>query len=873
MKKTRLGACVAVSLLLWGLNLQAQQSDSADSTSGTAVPPASTPSEASAGTVPRLVHFSGVVKPAGSGKAAAVSLTFSLYQEQEGGNPLWVETQNVQVDEQGHYTVLLGTTQPDGLPLDLFTTGQARWLGVQPELPGAGEQPRVLLVGVPYALKAADADTLGGLPASAFMQTGQSAGSDGSVGTPSPRPTGGAPRGGPSDSAGQAQPAKGKSAQPNTAIANYLPYWNGTASVGNSAVYQSGGNVGVGTTTPRAGLDVFASTAGAHDPVAQFGSGGTGDSNSVKVYNGGGNATLFVSGGPSNFMPGTSVNDGGIRILAGQKIFFGDSGLTRMVLDKSGNAGIGTTTPATRLDVLATTAGVHDPLARFGSAGTTDANSLEVYNGGGEASLFVAGQSGQFMPGTSADDGGLRINEGQKIFLGDGGLSRMVLDKSGNVGIGTTTPAAKLEVNGTAKFDQAVTFPSGLSISNTGLITFAAGQTLPAVSGNEMVTGEITSTNSAGQAGSFTSTNEGSIGLTASGGGGSSGGTAGVGITASGGNESNITTGNGGVGLIANGGSAASSGNSAGNGGDGIQANGGVAGNGGLGGAGIVVMGGRGEFRGGDGLDATGGIGVGIGVVGNGGGWYQGFQAGGVGVIGMGGTGGPDSFGDGSGVVANGGSSLNGEPAGDGIDAYPGTGGSGSPYAGSFNGNVNVSGILTSTVKDFRIDHPLDPANKYLYHSSVESSEMMNMYTGNATLDASGEATVQLPAWFQTENADFRYQLTAIGAPAPGLYVAQEIQNSSFGIAGGQAGMKVSWQVTAVRQDAYAKAHPLAVEVDKPANERGYFIHPELYGAPAEKSIDWARHPELMKLIKEKREKQDKEAQAMRAQLASHAKP
>jgi hypothetical protein len=202
----------------------------------------------------------------------------------------------------------------------------------------------------------------------------------------------------------------------------------------------------------------------------------------------------------------------------------------------------------------------------------------------------------------------------------------------------------------------------------------------------------------------------------------------------------------------------------------------------------------------------------------------------------------------------------------------PGSGG-GSPYAGSFTGNVNVTGTLTTGVKNFRIDHPLDPANKYLYHSSVESSEMMNMYTGNTTLDASGQATVQLPAWFQAENADFRYQLTAIGASAPGLYIAQEIENNSFRIAGGQAGVKVSWQVTAIRQDAYVKAHPLVVEVDKPANERGYFIHPELYGAPAEKSIEWARHPELMKRIKAKREEQAKEAQAMRAQLAPHAKP
>jgi len=124
-------------------------------------------------TVPRLVQFSGTVNDsAGRPVSGTVSLTFALYTEQEGGTPLWLETQGVQADAQGHYTVFLGAESPEGLPLDLFVTGAARWLGVQPTLPGAGEQARVLLVGVPYALKAADADTLGGMPASAYALAG-----------------------------------------------------------------------------------------------------------------------------------------------------------------------------------------------------------------------------------------------------------------------------------------------------------------------------------------------------------------------------------------------------------------------------------------------------------------------------------------------------------------------------------------------------------------------------------------------------------------------------------------------------------------------------------------------------------------------------
>jgi len=148
------------------------------------------------------------------------------------------------------------------------------------------------------------------------------------------------------------------------------------------------------------------------------------------------------------------------------------------------------------------------------------------------------------------------------------------------------------------------------------------------------------------------------------------------------------------------------------------------------------------------------------------------------------------------------------------------------------SGEVSVNGAITAGANDFKIDHPLHPKSKYLYHSSVQSSEMMNIYTGNATLNNAGEAVVSLPNWFEALNNDFRYQLTAIGAAAPNLHVGQEIANHQFSIAGGAADMKVSWQVTAVRHDAYAKVHPLVVEVNKLKQERGHYLHPEAFGAP-----------------------------------------
>jgi hypothetical protein len=121
-------------------------------------------------TVPRLINFGGVLK--GHNRqplAGVVGVTFSLYKDQEGGVPIWKENQNLQLDAEGRYTTLLGSTQASGLPMDLFASGEWRRLGVQAQLPGEEEQPRILLVSVPYALKAGDADTIGGKPVSAFV--------------------------------------------------------------------------------------------------------------------------------------------------------------------------------------------------------------------------------------------------------------------------------------------------------------------------------------------------------------------------------------------------------------------------------------------------------------------------------------------------------------------------------------------------------------------------------------------------------------------------------------------------------------------------------------------------------------------------------
>jgi hypothetical protein len=165
-------------------------------------------------------------------------------------------------------------------------------------------------------------------------------------------------------------------------------------------------------------------------------------------------------------------------------------------------------------------------------------------------------------------------------------------------------------------------------------------------------------------------------------------------------------------------------------------------------------------------------------------------------------------------------------------------------WAGYFGGSgmVYVAGYLMKAGGGFKIDHPLDPANQYLYHSFVESPDQKNIYDGVAVLDAEGAAWVELPDWFEAVNKEFRYQLTPVGAPAPGLYVAQEIADNRFRIAGGVPGLKVSWQVTGIRHDPYAAAHPMPVEQAKPSGEQGTYLHPIEHGQPLTQGLDYRQN-------------------------------
>ncbi len=192
--------------------------------------------------------------------------------------------------------------------------------------------------------------------------------------------------------------------------------------------------------------------------------------------------------------------------------------------------------------------------------------------------------------------------------------------------------------------------------------------------------------------------------------------------------------------------------------------------------------------------------------------------------------------------------------ASDGTTAYGVYGAASSAtsnWAGYFSGNVDVTGTLLKGGGAFKIDHPLDPENKYLQHSFVESPDMMNIYNGNIVTDDKGFATVEMPTYFDALNRDFRYQLTVIGQFAQAI-VAEEINDGRFVIQTDKPNVKASWQVTGIRQDKWANANRIQVELDKPTDQRGKYVHPAEWNQPQDKGIDW----ENTKAARDTREEQ-----------------
>ena len=791
--------------------------------------------------LPRLVRFGGVVKDLnGTPLTGVVGVTFALYSEQTGGAPLWLETKNVTADSSGHYTVLLGSTKPDGLPAEMFASEQARWVGVQ--VSGQAEQPRVLLVSAPYALKAGDAETLGGLPPSAFV-----------LATPAQSSSPSSPNAAATQSS--APPPAG--AVTGTGTVNFLPLWDTTSDIISSVVFQSGtgatAKIGINTATPASTLDVkgggtfrgtlslpaigtASATSGKNSQsltlaASAFNSGTSKAVNQTFQWqaepvandttSASGTLNLLFGAGTPPTETGLNVGSNGQITFATGQVFPGTgtvtsigsgAGLTGGPITGSGTLSIaaaGVTTEMLATSSLTVKAGTDltgGGVVALGGSTTLNLDTTKVpllstnntfsgsqtvggsmnmvgdtrvdYNGLNKGSYTPAIRFGSGNTGEAiASDRTGSANQGG-IDLYTNFTPRVSVTNTGSVGIGTTAPGYTLDVRGTGSFSAGV-----VGLSNTAT---------NAVFGNNSATSG-TSNGAAFYSNSPQGT--GVVGVN------TAGGYAGYfqGPVSASSTTSNFP------GLV-------TVGFSAGIGTDGLQTTGG---GGGIGGRGILGTGGSAQAVelafGGDGGDFFGGN--------------------------------ANSGSGGYGIYAKGGTTQ-------GVEAD----------AGYFDGNLNVTGAITAGTKDFKIDHPLDPANKYLFHASVESSEMKNIYDGRATTDDQGNATVQLPEWFEALNTDFRYQLTVIGQFAQAI-VSSEVTNHQFSIKTDKPNVKVSWQITGVRQDAYATAHPLVVEQEKDTRERGHYIHPELYGASGQQSMEWARDPQLMKRVQETKVRQLAEAQ------------
>jgi hypothetical protein len=451
------------------------QETSATDPAAAATNSAATPNPAEA-TVPRLVKFNGVLMDAADKPLTGpVEVTFSIYKSQTDLEPLWQETQTVEAGAGGQYTALLGAMSEPGLPVELFASGEARWLGVT-----AGklaEQPRLLLVSVPYALKAGDAATLGGKPASAFVQAGgpgtsvETGGASGAaMGVEEAGTTGASASGAKKTKASPEQTTTSPVVTPG-GTANYLSKFSAAATIVNSALFESGGKVGIGTATPASPLTV--TTGGAPLPtigttpiLATFGS-PSGTVPWALKQNAAASATpslmwFETADGNLGWIGAGGTATMAMGGLSGNALALYSNSTRRMFFDTSGHVGIGTWTPAYTLDVAGT--GRFTGAVTFGTPVTFASGQTFPIPAGGVTNAMLANSSLTVTAGSGLSGGG-------SVSLGGTTTLSLNPNVSGSTAAfsGSTSPVVSGTNTANSSFGQlgtTVTFGSG---------TFAAG--------------------------------------------------------------------------------------------------------------------------------------------------------------------------------------------------------------------------------------------------------------------------------------------------------------------------------------------------------------------------------------------------------------
>jgi len=412
--------------------------------------------------VPRLIRFAGSFHSSAGQTAGPMGATFAIYGQQEDGAPLWSEDQNVVFDAAGNYTVLLGSTRNEGVPPELFAAGEPRWLQVKFYTPAEVDLPRVLLVSVPYALKAGDAGTLGGLPPSAYLLAAPAA----TVIAPS------------TDSAKVATAATPAT---STGSANYIPeFTDSNGDTANSLIYQNGNYLGIGTSTAAAvSLDIRSGdypqigVAATTEPPPYSGD----PANYVSLFAGEHYGAAFY------WDPSHSMRFG----IGGSGLYSDTSFTEYMRIQPNGYVGIGTQSPSTQLDVVGslklegtgngisfpdgtaqTTATVTGPAGPIGPAGPTGpAGSQGPVGPTGPAG--PTGPTGPMGPagpqGPAGPIGGSGAANFVPMWSTSAALTNSSLFQSSTnsyVGINTATPSAQLEVKGSTQVDGSLTLQGNI---------------------------------------------------------------------------------------------------------------------------------------------------------------------------------------------------------------------------------------------------------------------------------------------------------------------------------------------------------------------------------------------------------------------------